>query len=212
MLVAQEKIESFSTGVQWVNTVEELSQIHDPACAAAIFQRPIDTRLQSWIDRLDPEYLPDARVIIRPKEIRETVNRICERSGTPDCPERQMLVDDVVKLASVFAELMSAPYLRLRFDITKTDACRKFHMDYLTSRLICTYRGSGTQYGNATDGLDPQIVHSVPTGAPLVMRGQHWPNNPDTHLRHRSPPIEGTGQTRLVLVLDSINDMNEEVY
>jgi hypothetical protein len=28
---------------------------------------------------------------------------------------------------------------------------------------------------------------------------------------HRSPPIQGTGQTRLVLVLDSIADLDEGV-
>ena len=35
--------------------------------------------------------------------------------------------------------------------------------------------------------------------------------NPITGLLHRSPPIEGTGETRLVLVLDPIDDLDEEL-
>ncbi|MEM7671620.1 MAG: DUF1826 domain-containing protein, partial [Pseudomonadota bacterium] len=80
----------------------------------------------------------------------------------------------------------------------------------VTARLVCTYRGTGTQYGISPDGRDPQRVFTVPTGAPICLRGTEWPDDQTSGLLHRSPPIEGTGETRLVLVLDPIVDPGEE--
>jgi len=41
------------------------------------------------------------------------------------------------------------------------------------------------------------------------MRGTLWPAKPATGLLHRSPPIEGSGETRLLLVLDPIYDPDD---
>jgi hypothetical protein len=187
----------------------ELSAIHAPDCAAAIWPRQPLESFQAWIDALAPEQLPKARTILHPGKVREATSQICDICGTPDCAERTRLVDDTAALADIFANLMSAPYLQLRLDVVTTNACRKFHIDALTARLICTYRGQGTQYGLSAEGTDPERVSTVPTGAPIVLRGTEWPESPSAGLLHRSPPIEGTGETRLVLVLDPISDPDE---
>ncbi len=199
-----------TTGVEVTELPEGLSAIHRPGCAAAIWRRRPLPGFQSWIDSLEPERLPSARVVLRPEHVRETVTQICETSGTPGCRERDSLVDDTAALADIFAAQMSAPYIRLRFDIVSTNACWKFHIDTVTARLVCTYRGTGTQYGVSTDGAEPQRIFTVPTGAPMLLRGRLWPNQPESGLVHRSPPIEGTGETRLVLVLDPISDPDNE--
>jgi len=105
---------------------------------------------------------------------------------------------------------MSAPYLRLRLDVVRTNACRKFHIDAVTARLICTYRGTGTQYGISTDGADPKRVFTVPTGAPIILRGTLWPADLPSGLLHRSPPIVDTGETRLLLVIDPVFDPEKD--
>ncbi len=211
MTLVREIVEDAAIGVGVADTPEGLSAIHRPGCAAAIWRRQPVPGFQSWIDALEPERLPKARVILRPATVRETVAQICETSGTPDCIEREGLVDDVTVLADTFAELMRTPYLRLRFDIVTTNACRKFHIDVVTARLICTYRGTGTQYGISTDGAQPRRVFTVPTGAPILLRGTLWPERPKSGLLHRSPPIAGTGETRLVLVLDPLLNPEGEV-
>jgi hypothetical protein len=73
------------------------------------------------------------------------------------------------------------------------------------------YRGTGTQYGISTDGAEPRRIFTVPTGAPILLRGTRWPEHPRSGLLHRSPPIEGTGETRAVLVLDPVDDPEEAV-
>lgn len=58
-------------------------------------------------------------------------------------------------------------------------------------------------------GPPPNNIVTVPTGAPVLLRGSLWPPKPETGLLHRSPPIEETGEKRLVLVLDPIFDLEE---
>jgi hypothetical protein len=106
---------------------------------------------------------------------------------------------------------MEAKYLRLRLDVVTTNACRKFHIDAVTARLVCTYRGPGTQYGISNDGAEPRHILTAPTGAPILLRGTRWPERPCSVLLHRSPPIEGTGKTRAVLVLDPVDNPEDEV-
>lgn len=117
-----------------------------------------------------------------------------------------MLIDDAAALAGIFASVMEASYLKLRFDRITNDACTKFHTDAVTARLICTYRGPGTQYGFLNGEAEPRQILSTTTGSAMVLRGTRWPERPQSGLRHRSPPIEGTKTTRLVLVLDPIVD------
>ncbi len=196
-------------GVGVADTPERLSAIHHPGCAVAIWRRKPLPEFQSWIDGLDAEVLPRARVILRSETVRDVVFQSCETCGTPDCTERARLIDDVAALADIFARLMQSRYLQLRFDVVTTNACRKFHIDAVTARLVCTYRGTGTQYGISTDGAEPRRIFTVPTGAPVLLRGKLWPEQPRSGLLHRSPPIEGTGETRLVLVLDPVEDPEE---
>ena len=121
-----------------------------------------------------------------------------------------MLIEDASALASIFADVMDSAYVRLRFDVVDTNACRKFHIDAVKARLVCTYRGTGTQYGLSENGHDPAQILTVPTGAPIILRGTRWPETPVSGVLHRSPPIAGTGETRLLLVLDPIDDPAEE--
>lgn len=196
-------------GVEIAQTATGLAAIRRPDCAAAIWQRP-PTRFEHWISGLEPAQLPSARVILPAEAVSDATLQICEASGTPAGPERDLLVADVTALAQAFAEIMQTPWLRLRFGVVTTNACRKFHIDAVTARLVCTYRGRGTQYGVSTDSADPVRVLSVPTGSPILLRGTLWPVRPDAGLRHRSPPIEGTGETRSVLVLDPVDAPENE--
>lgn len=199
-----------AVGVGVADTPEGVSVLYRPGCAAAIWRRQPLPEFQSWIDGLDPDLLPRGRVILRSQAVRDAAAAICDASRMPADPERDRLLDDIAALADVFAGLMRARWLRLRLDAVSTNACRRFHIDAVTARLVCTYRGTGTQYGISTDGAEPRRIFTVPTGAPILLRGTLWPEHPRAGLLHRSPPIEGTGETRLVLVLDPVDDPEEE--
>lgn len=210
MNLTREIVTDAAVGVGVADAPEDLKAIHHPGCAAAIWRRTPTPSFQAWIDGLEPGRLPRTRMILRPDAVRDAVFEACDLAGTPDEPERSRLIDDTAALSTIFAELMGAPYLRLRYDVVTNNACRRFHIDAVTARLVCTYRGTGTQYGISTDGAEPRRIFTVPTGAPILLRGTLWPEHPRSGLLHRSPPIEGSGETRLVLVLDPIADPQDE--
>ena len=147
-----------TTGIGVVDGPEALDILHDPGCAAAIWQRAPLVPFQTWINTLEPAQLPSARLILRADAVRSAVSGICDGAGTPNGAERDQFLDDVAALAKVFAGLMATEWLRLRLDVVKTNACRKFHIDAVTARLVCTYRGTGTQYGILTGGVEPDTI------------------------------------------------------
>ncbi len=196
-------------GVKITDALDGLAAIHSPDCAAVIWARPDCPALTRWLATLQPAQLPEAREILRPDALRPALAQIL--APLPDSPERALLIESIATLAEQFAQVMRAPWLRLRLEVVTGNACRKFHVDNVTARLVCTYRGTGTQYGLAGRGAEPEVVHTMPTGQPIVLRGMRWPTTPPSMLKHRSPPIEGTGETRLLLVLDPIFDPEDEV-
>lgn len=188
-------------GIERVETATRLSAFQRPDCAAAVWERPAPGFLP-WIEAMDPARLPEARLTLRVENARDAVTEICDACGTPEGAERAAFIDDVVNLTRAFAGLMETEFLRLRFDIVTGNACRKFHVDAVAARLVCTYRGTATQYSVPGEGGEARQVFTTPTGSPILLRGTLWPPVPDCGLLHRSPPIEGSGQTRLLLVLD----------
>ncbi|MEM0946180.1 MAG: DUF1826 domain-containing protein [Pseudomonadota bacterium] len=213
MTSARDILENVLQGVCTAREPEGLCAIHGSDCEAVIWHRDPPAGFQPWIDGLWPEQLPVARAVLRPAATGEAIGDICELSGMPDCAERDWLIGDVDRLAKRFCHMVRAPFVRLRLDAVTTNSCRKFHVDAVTARLICTYRGAGTQYGmSAMRGTEPVEVFTAPTGAPMVLKGSLWPMPRKVGLLHRSPPIEGTGEARLVLVLDPIHDDLEDDF
>lgn len=208
--LTREIVRDAAIGVAVADTPEGLSALREPGRAAAIWRRQPMPAFLTWLDAIPLEHLPNGRVILRPEAVRDGVDRLCAIAGTPEGEGRDRLCDDVAALADIFAGVMHARYLRLRLAPVDTDGCRRFHVDAIRARLVCTYRGPGTQYAVSPDVAPPIRVFQVPTGAPILLRGTLWPGDP-VGLMHRSPPIEGTGVTRLVLVLDVMDDPEDAV-
>ncbi|WP_294299740.1 DUF1826 domain-containing protein [uncultured Sphingomonas sp.] len=115
---------------------------------------------------------------------------------------------DVAQLASCLGRIGDCASVDIRLDVIETDACRKFHADFVSVRLICTYVGAGTQWlsndaaarlrAGADIGALP--IRQLATGDVALFKGRRWAD--DGAIVHRSPPIAGTGARRLVLVID----------
>ena len=110
------------------------------------------------------------------------------------------LIADIAALANRFAELTGNSSLRVRLEGVTTNACKKVHADYTDVRLITTYAGPGTDFAPHGDGNC--CLERVPTGAVALFKGRLIGAGHEPCL-HRSPPIEGSGEARLVLVIDT---------
>lgn len=191
-------------GVSITDQAEDLSVIHRRDCAAAIWNRSTPPGCEAWLNALHPQQLPRARLILRPDTVERCITHLFDGAEIPPCQERNQLTADIAGLAELFSQIMKVNYLRLRLDVVQTNACRKFHVDAVRARLVCTYRGTGTQLGLSDQNDEPQCLLTLPTGIPIVLRGTKWPEFPRSGLLHRSPPIEGTGETRFVIVIDPV--------
>lgn len=108
-------------------------------------------------------------------------------------------VREIVSLAAMFAAIMAADRLRVRLEVVETDACRRFHADHVTARLLTTLAGAGTQWMHVgEDGAVEQLA----AGEVAIFKGQRWAEEPA--ILHRSPPIAGSGTDRLLLVIDPL--------
>jgi hypothetical protein len=210
MTLMQDLLQNSVTGIGVTQVPENLDILETQDCAAAIWQRQPLPGFQTWIDGLNPDILPSVRLILEPQDVATVLSEICDTSSVVDRAHWQYLIKDIAELSHLFCDLMAAPYMRLRLEPITSNACRKFHIDVITARLVCTYRGTGTQFGISQDGAEPERIFTAPSGTPILLRGTLWPEQPRSGLLHRSPPIEGSGETRLVLVLDPIFDLEEE--
>lgn len=205
-----------STGLVSTLLPAGLTQIRQQDIAAALWVRRPMPRLQTWLDGVARGHWPRLRAALHKDMVCDALLEAAEASDTPECAERNLLIEDVAALSIIFASIMRADFLSLDLRVVEAAASEPFHVAPVPARLICTYRGAGTQYGFSTDGRDPDHVLSVPTGSPFILRGSQWPEAPLTGLVHRAPSVPapgpasvpGPGAARLVLVLDPLEDLS----
>ena len=207
----QISVEKLSNLVHTVSDVSFLSDFINQSYYCVVWDRQIPINIQDWLNKTDPSLIPSFREICHKNEVSKKIINIFENSKLTNKKNTEWLIQDITNLSEVFSNLMKVDYIRLRMEVVSTNSCRKFHVDAVKGRLICTYRGQGTQYGISIDGNDPKNFKTTPTGSPILLRGTLWIENNPKIILHRSPPIEGTGETRFVFVLDPIFDPENEV-
>ena len=200
---------SATTKVALVDEIEGLVHLFDGNTAGVIWRRRMQKGMQSWLDTLPVDQLPTGRIVLPALKVRSAVTELMNISEMPDCAERQLLLDDICLLAHEFDELFAPAYLRLRFDVVTTNKCPKFHIDHVAARLLCTYRGVGTEYSFLDDQKRPAEIFITPNCAAIVLRGAKWPTDRANNLVHRSPEINDVNETRLLLVIDLVDNSDE---
>lgn len=188
--------------------VSILSHIQHHGVAAAVWQRDLAVDFSDWIRGLSPENLPRFRSLVTVDALENSVHAACDLSHTPTGKHRDMLAGDIAALGFIMGEIMGSSLLHVRLEAVNTNACRKFHVDNMTARMLCTYRGRGTQV--AQRGAEGSPI-TVSAGDAILLRGARWPGKEETTIQHRSPPIAGTGETRLLLAIDPGSDYKPEI-
>lgn len=181
---------------------EILKDIALPGVAAAIWRRKMAPQFQAWINGLAFEDLPRTRTVVPFHLAEAAVLSACEIAGLAPCAERDTLASDIDALAMMAGRILGARYVRLRLEAAMSVTCPKFHLDNVPARLLCTYRGSGTEYVSETGLEDPRRYRQVPTGAVGLFRGGQWPSEERCGLLHRSPMAAEGEHARLLLVID----------
>lgn len=185
-----------------------LGAISRPETSMAVWLRPMPVVLRMWSDGLHPEQIPDGRVLIAPDEAGRAVDCLFSRSRTPAGAGRALFKADVCDLVRRFAAVSGGGLVDLRVEHIRHDACWRFHRDQVRLRMICTYRGPGTEYvprDRYDDALERQrdydgLTFEVPRFAVALFKGAE--GGSDDAVVHRSPPIADRGLSRLIICLN----------
>ena len=190
--------------VSIADTASRLDQLNAPGCGGVIWRRVLNPELLAWLWSLDAEHFPQTRKVFRPDQAQEQVAQILANSTMPEGVGCDALRAEIVDCVGGFCALMRPPFLQLRLEVVDDDACRIFHMDNVTARMITTYRGPGTEFGVSYNGAPPEETSFALPGEPLILRGKRWAEDLVDPIVHRSPAIESTGQVRFLMVLDPL--------
>jgi len=108
------------------------------------------------------------------------------------------LADDMRDLTARFLKQFNARRANLRVEVVNRQSCPKFHCDARSVRLITTYAGPTTEYRQADDCAEDNVVA---LGAIALLKGTTHPTHNGEYVLHRSPAITAP-QRRLCMVLD----------
>lgn len=128
----------------------------------------------------------------------------------PEGQARRILSADAAFLAGLLHDLTGCPRLGLRLVGLSRAMCPRFHTDRVGLRLLCTYRGPGTQWLD-DQRYDRRRLPAQPAGANwceadafdiVLLKGAAWPGNEHLGAIHRSP--DPGGAPRALLSIDAI--------
>ncbi|MBO9724031.1 MAG: DUF1826 domain-containing protein [Novosphingobium sp.] len=177
---------------------EVLREIASDRIDLAIWERDLDPALVREVSGLDLDSIDDLLLVCDAGDTDMQLGTLLRDSGYPESP---LLCADIAALAMRHGVLLGESRVGIRLEVVETDACRKFHADFVTVRTITTYRGPGTQWQRADDPGD-QTINEMRSAAVGLFKGRLL--QPEPSVLHRSPPIADSGESRLVLVIDSI--------
>ncbi len=133
------------------------------------------------------------------------------------------LYDDIIRMLKLFQSVSKAKSFRLLLATVNTNMCRRFHTDVNDLRLLCTYYGQGTLWlpeeivnrkaldtcgDNECIVNDESLIQQVATGDIAIIKGAIYPMDSTKACVHRSPTIEESGETRLLLRIDTNEFLN----
>ncbi|GAN68767.1 DUF1826 domain-containing protein [Acetobacter orleanensis] len=117
----------------------------------------------------------------------------------------RVLLEDALALVEHYCAATEMEAVRFRLERITHDSCRRFHVDHVVLRLLCTYVGPGVQWRLANAG-ENAVVHQADAGTVALLKGGCYPGwQPEGAVQHRSPPLSSlpTPTTRLLLTVDA---------
>jgi hypothetical protein len=183
-----------------------LNEIARPSISLAIWRRRAPERLREIVRKRGYGGFTALRETIDAGGIADGfADRLAQAGLAPAAND--VLAPDIRALVHHFSIATGKAMLDIRLERISGDACKKFHADYVSARLLTTYVGRGTEWldqktaARLSENCDPEgiPIRSLAAGDVAILKGRCWAG--DAALVHRSPPIAGTGEERLLLVI-----------
>lgn len=196
--------------------LNDLLRIFEPAVQLAIWQRPVDPLIAGYLNASLDDMGSGLRQQLKPGESPDL-------SRLPGGDGRDALNADITLLADILGELLDAKTIGLRLEVIGKAMCPRLHVDRLGIRLLCTYRGPGSEWvddeevdrsrlGAGANGLPDESsgllgpssrIEVIPPFAVALLKGSLWQGNAGRGVIHRSPAIAPSEAPRILLAMDA---------
>ncbi len=179
----------------------------DEIAGMTLFPGAPPASIASALDALLPADLPNFRLEGPAAPVGDWLALLAATPGLS--PALAWVIGDCAAQLVRFVGASGSAIVSVKLERVSDDACRRLHHDYVAHRLVCTYRGPGTEWlpraheaalGDERDAVPAAWLRPVPRFAAALFAGRLLPGA--TPVLHRSPPIAGTGQVRLVLTIN----------
>jgi len=197
------------TNLLLADSPDELLALRAPDKNISIFSWAAPTELREAVASRMPADLITGRWRV-PKHASETLLELVDDQVT------RSIMAGLLPAIAAYSQLVHGTHLEVSLEHTREQPCPLFHVDRLSYRLLCTFRGPGTQW------LDDRFVHRrflgkgsnqriVRYGANIyevdrfdvcVLKGESVPGGYRRGIVHRSPPVSPCDGTRWYLRID----------
>lgn len=192
-------------------TIDILDNIHNNEVNIAIYNRNIH--------HLNFEIYQLLKREISLKVNGTTENILNEIAQTISTANYNSLYTDIKNLLITFSNITGCTNFKLLLATVNTNMCKRFHMDFNSLRLLCTYSGPGTLWltednvnrealnsnrDNKSIVLNSNNIRQANAGDVIILKGAKYGISESLGVVHRSPTIEETKFQRLILRIDVV--------
>jgi hypothetical protein len=133
--------------------------------------------------------------------------------------DKKLFIEDLISNSNYFFNLTSSKQVRIQLHSVENTRCPLFHVDNIKQRLLCTYKGLGTEFLSddqvMREGLCSGDNEKVVKDFSKILKAQEFDllilkglkhHEGSLGAVHRSPEIDSrdSGQRRLILKIDEL--------
>ena len=206
------------TAIKSSPTLGGLDQIKSPHIDLVVWHRTLPDYFQNWLECLPTSNLPQIRILVAPNAVSSALDQMLDTCGLPISAMRDFLVSDISELVHAFSIITESELVDVRLEHIDHDSCWRFHTDVVDLRLLTTYLGPGTEWVSPIHA-ESAIIDQKKYSGPLeqlklaevaVFKGKKASET--NGIVHRSPPIEDSGVSRLLLCLNKSSEVSPPVW
>lgn len=143
---------------------EVLERVRAPGKNLAIWVRDagdLAPGLGDWLDGLSAAEIPNHQDIVSREAAPGVIRAACEAT-LPAGPLREALIVELGERVEAMFAFTGEALLKLRLDRLDGPACVRFHQDAVGIRLLCSYRGPGTEWVPDAAVVPAKLGRSLP--------------------------------------------------
>lgn len=208
------KTQDVSTCV--VDSLAAFQAINMNDCSLLLWKRTAIPDIDRELEPLSDDAFPDVRTHLHADRIASSLATLITTQGYDTEAAFPNWLADMTKLAEAFCRQAQGRRVTARLETLAHTGCPRFHVDHSYLRLVCTYRGAGTEWldddqvdrvAQRSGAPNEAIVLSgkenrMPTFAVGLLKGSRYPGAADGGLVHRSPTPAPGEPVRVLFCLD----------